>query len=78
MVKGVMVLMKGVHIGTLYKILGNVNSTRCNNIISPEVNLNSTQHDLTRAKSVQTDSIRYDKINPTMLWHERMGHIGEK
>ena len=28
MVRGAMVLMKGVQIGTLYKILGNVNLTR--------------------------------------------------
>jgi hypothetical protein len=36
MVRGVMVLMKGVWIGTLYKLLGNVDSTGCNNIVSPE------------------------------------------
>jgi hypothetical protein len=42
MVRGVMVLMKGVQIGTLYKLLGNVDSTGCNNIIVPEVDSNST------------------------------------
>jgi hypothetical protein len=78
MVRGVMVLMKGVWIGTLYKLLGNVDSTGCNNIVSPEVDSTSTQLDPTRAESVQTDSTRHDKIDPTMLWHERMGHIGEK
>jgi hypothetical protein len=39
MVRGAMVLMKGVHIGTLHKFLGNVDSTGCNNIIVPEVDL---------------------------------------
>jgi hypothetical protein len=42
MVKGVMVLMKGVWIGTLYKLLGSVDSTRFNNIIFPEVKSTST------------------------------------
>jgi hypothetical protein len=35
--QGVMVLMKGVWIGTLYKLLGNVDLTGCNNIVVPEV-----------------------------------------
>jgi hypothetical protein len=78
MVRGAMVLMKGVWIGTLYNLLGTVNSTGCNNIIVPKVNLTSTQLDPTRAKLVQTESTRHDKVDPTMLWHERMGHIGEK
>jgi transposase InsO family protein len=85
MVRGVMVLMKGVWIGTLYKLLGNVDSTGCNNIVSPEIDSTvtrldsmSTQLDSTRAKSVQTDSTRHDEIDLTRLWHERMGHIGEK
>jgi hypothetical protein len=78
MVRGMMVLMKGVCIGTLYKMLGNVDSTGCNSIIAPKVELNLTQIDSTQAESVQTDSTRHDKINPTMLWNERMGHIGEK
>jgi hypothetical protein len=42
MVRGVMVLMRGVCIGTLYKFLGNVNSTGCNSTIIPEVNLTVT------------------------------------
>jgi hypothetical protein len=28
--------------------------------------------------SVQTDSTRKNKIDPTRLWHEKMGHIGGK
>jgi hypothetical protein len=45
MVRGVMVLMKGVWIGTLYKLLGSVDSTGCNNIIVPEVDFDSTRLD---------------------------------
>jgi hypothetical protein len=37
-----------------------------------------TQIDSNRSKSVQTDSTRHHEIHPTRLWHERMGHIGEK
>jgi hypothetical protein len=48
MVRGMMVLMKGFRIGTLYKLLGNVDSTRCNNIIVPEVESTSTQLGLSR------------------------------
>jgi hypothetical protein len=36
MVRGVMILMKGVWIGTLYKLLGSVNLTGSNNIHAPE------------------------------------------
>jgi hypothetical protein len=39
MVRGVMVLMRGVWIGTLYKMLGNVKSIGCKNIVSPEIDL---------------------------------------
>jgi hypothetical protein len=38
-----MVLMKGVQIGTLYKLLGSVDLSRCNNIIVPEVDSTSTR-----------------------------------
>jgi hypothetical protein len=47
--KGVMVLMKGFRIRTLYKLLGNVDSNRCNNIVVLEVNL--TQLKMSRYKS---------------------------
>jgi hypothetical protein len=76
MVIGVMVLMKGVHIGSLYMLLGSVESAGCNNIIVPEVD--STRLDLTQAELIQIDSRSHHKVNLTMLWQERMGHIGEK
>jgi hypothetical protein len=37
---GVMVLMKGIPIGTVYKLLGNVDLTGCNSIDVPEFNSN--------------------------------------
>jgi hypothetical protein len=46
MVKGVMVLIKGGWIGTLYKLLGNAKSTRCKNIVVHEFNSNSTRLEL--------------------------------
>jgi hypothetical protein len=48
MVIGSMVLMKGVNIGTVYNLLGNVNSTGCNNITVPKIDSNLTRLDLTR------------------------------
>jgi hypothetical protein len=38
MVKDAMVLMEGFWIGTLYKLLGNFNMTRCNNFVVRKVN----------------------------------------
>jgi hypothetical protein len=43
MVRGVMALVIGVWIGTLYKLLGIVDSTRCNNIVVPKVDSNRLQ-----------------------------------
>jgi hypothetical protein len=64
MVKGVMVLMKGVQIGTLYKFLGAESI--------------QTNFDLTRAKSIQTNLTIHHKFDLTVLWPEMMGHIGGK
>jgi hypothetical protein len=71
MVKGVMVLMKGFCSGTLYKLLGNVNWTGCNNVVVVEVNsnlnqLNSnlTKIDLNQDELIQTDSSRHHKVEP--------------
>jgi hypothetical protein len=66
MARGVMVLMRGVWIGTLYKLLGNVDLTGCNNIVVLEVDLTVTDSTVPRL------------VDQTMLWHHRMGHIGEK
>jgi hypothetical protein len=77
-VRGTMILMKGVWIGTLYKLLGNVDSIGCNNIIVPEVYSTSNQLDSTWDESIQPNSTSPHQNDPTMLWHERMEHIGEK
>jgi hypothetical protein len=77
MVKGAMVLMR-VWIGTLYKLLGNVDSTRCNNIVVPEVDSTSTPINSNQDESIQTNLRSPHQNELTMLWHERIGHIGEK
>jgi hypothetical protein len=56
MVRGVMVLMKGVQIGTLYKLLGNVDSTDATTLLflkSTRLQLNSTHLRLSRFKPTQ-------------------------
>jgi hypothetical protein len=40
--------------------------------------LKSTRLDSYRVESIQTDLKSIYQVNPTMLWHKRMGHIGEK
>jgi hypothetical protein len=65
MVRGAMVLMWGVQCGTLYKLLGRTYTNGYNSYVAPE----------------QTN--KQDKANivpgkKTMLWHQRLGHIGEK
>ena len=65
MVRGAMVLMRGVQYGTLYKLLGIIVINGCNDTIVPE-----TQNEESKVHAV----FRGD----TMLWHQRLGHIGEK
>ena len=65
MVRGAMVLMRGVRCGTLYKLPGSTYTNGCNSSVVLE----------------QTN--KQDKTNivpekKTMLWHQRLGHIGEK
>jgi hypothetical protein len=60
-----MVLLKGVCIGTLYKLLGINISDRCNSSIVHEIG----------AEEEKTPTISEEK---TMLWHQRPGHIGGK
>jgi hypothetical protein len=65
MVRGSMVLMKGVWFGTLYKILGITISDRCNSSIVPDIGV----------EEERTPTVSGEKV---MLWHQRLGHIGEK
>jgi hypothetical protein len=65
MVRGEMVLMRGVQCGTLYKLLGRTYTNGCNISVVPE-------------KRNEGDKINIVPENKTMLWHQRLGHIGEK
>jgi hypothetical protein len=71
MVRGVMVLMKGFRIGTLYKLLGSVDLTGCNNIIVPKVDSTLNRIDSTQVESIQDNSIGHHKFDLAILWHER-------
>jgi hypothetical protein len=62
MVWGALVLMWGVWIGTLYKLLGSTVIDGCNSFVVPE-------------SGAENLVVSGEK---TMLWHQRLGHIGEK
>ena len=62
MVQGALVLMWEVHIGTLYKLQGSTVVDGCNSSMVPE-------------NGVENLVVSGEK---TMLWHQRLGHIGEK
>jgi hypothetical protein len=65
MVRGAMVLMRGVRCGTLYKLLGRTYTNGCNRFFVPE-------------QRNEGDKINIVPEKKTMLWHQRLGHIGEK
>ena len=54
--------MRGVWIGTLYKLQGGTVVDRCNSSMVPE-------------NGAENLVVSREK---TMLWHQRLGHIGEK
>ena len=60
MVRGALVLMRGVQIGTLYKLQGSTVVDGCNSSVVPESG---------------TENLVFSG-EKTMLWHERLGHIG--
>ena len=62
MVRGALILMRGVRIGTLYKLQGSMVVDGCNNSVVPE-------------SGVENLVVSGEK---TMLWHQRLGHIREK
>eukprot|EP00253_Pinus_taeda_P021872 PITA_21872 len=62
MVRGALVLMRGVRIGTLYKLQGSTVVDGCNSSMVPE---NGAENLVVSGEK-------------TMLWHQRLGHIGEK
>eukprot|EP00253_Pinus_taeda_P034028 PITA_34028 len=62
MVRGALVFMLGVWIGTMYKLQGSTVVDRCNSSMVPE-------------SGAENLVVSREK---TMLWHQRLGHIGEK
>ena len=62
MVRGALVLMQGVWIGTLYNLQGSTVVDGCNSSVVPE-------------SGAENLVVSGEK---TMLWHQRLGHIGEK
>eukprot|EP00253_Pinus_taeda_P005309 PITA_05309 len=62
MVQGALVLMQGVQIGTLYKLQGSNVVDGCNSFVVPK-------------SGAENLVVSREK---TMLWHQRLGYIGEK
>jgi hypothetical protein len=65
MVQREMVLMRGVRCGNFYKLLRSTYSNGCNCFVVPE-------------KTNKIDKTNTIPGKKTMLWHQRLGHIGEK
>jgi hypothetical protein len=65
MVRGAMVLLKVVHIGTLYKLQGSTISDGCNSSIVPNIGVEEEKN----------PTVSIEKV---MLWHKRLGNIREK
>jgi hypothetical protein len=65
MVQGALVLMRGVRCGTLYKLLGSSYTNGCNIFVVPEQRNKEDKANIVPGKK-------------TMMWHQRLGHIGEK
>jgi hypothetical protein len=64
-VRGAMVPMRGVQCGNMYKLLGSSYTNGCNNFVVLEK----------RNEGDKTNTVPEKK---TVLWHQRLGHIGEK
>jgi hypothetical protein len=65
MVQGVMVLLKGVQIGSLYNLLGTIVSDWCKSSIVRVIGV----------EEEKTPTVSREKV---MMWHQRLGHIREK
>jgi hypothetical protein len=65
MVRGAMVLLKGVQFGNLYKLKGNTISDGCNSYIFLDIG----------DEEEKTPTVSREKA---MLWHQRLGRIREK
>jgi hypothetical protein len=71
MVQGAMGLMRGFGTRTLYKLLGCVEWTGCISIDVPDI-------DWSKVDLIVIELTVPHLVDPTMLWHQSMGHIGEK
>ena len=58
-------LMRGVRYGTLYKLLGRTYNNGCNMSVVLEQ----------KNEGDKTNTVPEKK---TMMWHQRLGHIGEE
>jgi hypothetical protein len=65
MVRGAMVLLKGVQFGTMYKLQGRTISDGCNSSIFHDIGVEEERNPIVSREKV-------------MLWHKKLGHIGEK
>ena len=65
MVRGAMVLMRGVQFGTLYKLLGSTISDGCNSSIVHDIGV----------EEERTPTVFGEKA---MFWNQIMGHIEDK
>jgi hypothetical protein len=65
MVRGAMMLLKGVHIGTLCKLQGSTISDGFNSSIVSDI-------------GVEEGKMTIVPREKAMLWHQRLGHIREK
>ena len=65
MVRGAMVLLKRVQIGTMYKLQGRTINHGFNSSIVPKIGV---EEEKTPTVSTEKD----------MLWHQRLGNIGDK
>jgi hypothetical protein len=65
MVRGAMVLLKGVWFGTLYKLQGSTIGDGCNSSNVPDIGF----------QEERTPTVSREKV---MLWNQRLGHIREK
>jgi hypothetical protein len=64
MVRGLMVFLKGVQIGTLYKLRGSTISDGCNSSIVLDIGFEAEKNPIVSGEKA-------------MLWHKILGHIGE-
>lgn len=86
MIKGAMVVARGVRFGTLYKL--EAYTVECNSTFVKSKSVDTSLEDLKVSPSADGNGFWVPKgalsseaklpAEKTMLWHQRLGHIGEK